>query len=160
MGKSELRESIGLASVVLGLMFVGMEMRQNTRMMQAQIRNSITENNMEYLSWQATSEALAEALEVLTEERGLAGLSVQQDNHVAAYAGATLRAFENEHYQNKAGLFTDAEFTARKEFWRVVLTDTPMRVVAWRSLEMYGHTLAPDFRAELLAIMEEARQAQ
>lgn len=158
MGKSELPESLGLASVVLGLVFVGLEMRQNTQMMQAQIRNAITENTMEYLSWQATSEALAEAVGVMSEEGGLEGLSIQQDNLVSAYAGAMLRAFENEHYQNKAGLFTDAEFTARKEFWRVVLTDTPIRVVAWRSLEMYGHTLAPDFRAELLDIMEEARR--
>ena len=160
MGKNELRESLGLVLVFLGLVFVGMEMRQNTRMMQAQIRNSITENNMEYLSWQATSEALAEAVGVMSEEGGLSGLSLQQDNLVSAYAGAMLRAFENEHYQNKAGLFTDAEFTARKEFWRVVLTDTPIRAAPLRSLEMYGHTLAPDFRAELLAIMEEARRGQ
>ncbi|MDE3002061.1 MAG: hypothetical protein OXU33_10285 [Gemmatimonadota bacterium] len=54
MGKSELRESIGLAAVFLGLVFVGLEMRQNTQMMQAQIRNAVTENTMEYLGWMAT----------------------------------------------------------------------------------------------------------
>ena len=70
MGKSELRESLGLVMVFLGLVFVGMEMRQNTQMMQAQIRNAITENNMEYLSWQATSEALAGALTVMSDGGG------------------------------------------------------------------------------------------
>ena len=62
MGKKELRESVGLLAVVLSLVFVGLEMRQNTNMMQAQIRNSMSENTMEYLGWSATSESLANAI--------------------------------------------------------------------------------------------------
>ena len=100
MGKSELRESIGLAAVVLGLVFVGLEMRQNTQMMQAQIRNAVTENTMEYLGWMATSEGVSDALAIMRNE-GLVGLSPEQRSHVGTYVGGQLRAFENEHYQNK-----------------------------------------------------------
>ena len=42
MKKTELRELLGLLAVVLGLVFVGLEMRQNTKMMRAQIPVSYT----------------------------------------------------------------------------------------------------------------------
>ena len=59
MKTTELREVLGLLAIFLGLVFVGLEMRQNTKMMRAQIRNSMTENTMEYVGWPATSETLA-----------------------------------------------------------------------------------------------------
>ena len=130
MGKSELRESLGLVMVFLGLVFVGMEMRQNTRMMQAQIRNAITESSMEYLGWLATSEVLTQANNVV-DEGGAAALSSEQRLHMMGWAGGQWRAFENEHYQNKVGLFTEAEFTARKQIWRQRLQVATSREFHW-----------------------------
>ena len=159
MGKSELRESIGLAAVFLGLVFVGLEMRQNTQMMQAQIRNAVTENTMEYLGWMATSEGVSDALGAMRNE-GIVGLSPQQRSHMGAYVGGQLRAFENEHYQNKAGLFTDAEFSARRDYWRRQLTGAVTREAFWSNWESLRHTFAPDFRAEIDAIILEVQPTQ
>ena len=59
---SKLNERLTLVanlSVVAGIVFLGVEMRQNTDMMRAQIRDSITEKQMEYLGWRATSPELS-----------------------------------------------------------------------------------------------------
>ena len=159
MGKSELRESLGLLLVFLGLVFVGLEMRQNTQMMQAQVRNAISERVIEVNGWLATSEALAEAT-ATTADEGLAGLSRQQEMQMVGWTGGAFRAWENEHYQNKVGLFTDAEFSARKEMWRRQLLVSPLREAYWDQWERFSDSFAPDFRAEIDAIMEEARQPQ
>ena len=159
MGKSELRESLGLASVVLGLVFVGLEMRQNTQMMQAQIRNAITENTMEYASLMATAEGVANAMTTASEE-GVESLSGQQRIHLAGYTHAQFRAWENEYYQNKVGLFTEEEFLARKLTWRRRLLTSSFGEVQWRAWENNRLTFAPDFRAEIDAILAEIQQAQ
>ena len=121
MKTTELREVLGLLAIFLGLVFVGLEMRQNTKMMRAQIRNSMTENTMEYVGWPATSETLAYAVAINREE-GAAELTPSQYLMLWAWAGAQLREWENSFYQNKLGLFTEAEFGARKNIWRQRMT--------------------------------------
>ena len=46
-------------SVVLGIIFLAVELRQNTEAIQAQTGDSITENQMTYLGWVATSPDLS-----------------------------------------------------------------------------------------------------
>ncbi len=154
MGKKELRESVGLLAVVLSLVFVGLEMRQNTNMMQAQIRNSMSENTMEYLGWSATSESLANAI----SEARLSGpeeLSPSQRWQIRTWAGAQIREWENSFYQNKLGLFTEAEFLARKTIWNQRLTKDPTRAVYQDLWSEFADTFAPDFRAEIDQIIKE-----
>ena len=148
MKKTELREFVGILAIFLGLVFVGLEMRQNTKMMRAQIRNSMTENTMEYVGWSATSEALAEAVAINRQE-GAAELTPSQYHMVRAWAGAQMREWENSFYQNKLGLFTEAEFGARKNIWRQRMT-TGARSEIYRRLWMdLAETFAPDFRDEI-----------
>ena len=46
-------------SVVLGIIFLAVELRQNTEAIQAQTGDSITEKQMTYLGWVATSPDLS-----------------------------------------------------------------------------------------------------
>ena len=46
-------------SVVAGIVFLGLELQQNTQAIRAQTRDSITEKQMTYLGWRATSPELA-----------------------------------------------------------------------------------------------------
>ena len=148
MKKTELRELLGLLAVVLGLVFVGLEMRQNTKMMRAQIRNSMTENTMEYVGWSATSEALSYAVAINREE-GAAELTPSQYLMLWAWAGAQMRERENSFYQNKLGLFTEAEFGARKNIWRQRMTTGVRSEIYLRLWMDLAETFAPDFRAEI-----------
>ena len=134
-----------------------MEMRQNTRMMQAQIRQSITDTNLEYLGWLATAEHLSEALATVT---GGGSLSDQQSRAMNGFLIAQLRAWENEHYQNKIGLFTQEEFGARRSTWQDRLQNAPHREEYWRRWFGIRDQFAPDFRAEIDAIIAGAQQAQ
>ena len=158
MGKSEVRESIGLVLVFLGLVFVGMEMRQNTRMMQGQIRNAITETTVESMGWVATSESLAEAGVAAGE--GTEALSRVQLMHLIGWFDASFRTWENEHYQNKIGLFTEDEFLARRESWRYGLERVSYRELLWGYWGEIRMTFAPDFRADLDAMIAEVQEAE
>ena len=148
MKTTELREVLGLLAIFLGLVFVGLEMRQNTKMMRAQIRNSMTENTMEYVGWPATSETLAYAVAVNREE-GAAALPPTQYLMLWAGAGAQMREWENSFYQNKLGLFTEAEFGARKNIWRQRMTTGARSEIYLRLWMDLAETFAPDFRAEI-----------
>ena len=139
---------LGLLAVVLGLVFVGLEMRQNTKMMRAQIRNSMTENTMEYVGWSATSEALSYAVAINREE-GAAELTPSQFLMLWAWVGAQMREWENSFYQNKLGLFTEAEFGARKNIWRQRMTTGARSEIYLRLWMDLAETFAPDFRAEI-----------
>ena len=46
-------------SVVVGIIFLGVELQQNTQAIQAQTRDSVTEKQMEYYGWRATSPELS-----------------------------------------------------------------------------------------------------
>ena len=56
MDRKEIRETIGVTALVLSLIFVGLEMRQNTRLLQAQTRDAITSKQLETVSWVATNQ--------------------------------------------------------------------------------------------------------
>ena len=148
MKTTELREVLGLLAIFLGLVFVGLEMRQNTKMMRAQLRNSMTENTMEYVGWPATSETLAYAVAINREE-GAAELTPSQFLMLWAWVGAQMREWENSFYQNKLGLFTEAEFGARKNFWRQRMTSGATSEIYLQLWMDRAETFAPDFRTEI-----------
>jgi hypothetical protein len=49
-------------SVVVGIIFLAVELQQNTQAIQAQARDSITEKQMEFYGWIATNRDLAEVI--------------------------------------------------------------------------------------------------
>lgn len=55
-------ELVGIAAIVLGLMLVAYELRQNTLMMRTQTRDSLTEKQMMFSGWVATNEYTAGVL--------------------------------------------------------------------------------------------------
>ncbi len=57
-------------SVVLGIIFLAFELQQNTQAIQAQTRDSITEKQMEFSGWFATTPELAEAWAIASGGRG------------------------------------------------------------------------------------------
>jgi hypothetical protein len=136
-------------SVVVGIVFLAVELRQNTNMMRAQIRDSVTEKQMEYYGWVATN---PETADVLARGR-VGGLSVLADEEerlmYSFLVQGVLREFENSQYQYEQGLFTAEEFEPRKAIWRIFLSNQGSREV-WQSRR---ETYAPSFRAQLDSIV-------
>ena len=140
-------------SVVLGIIFLAVELQQNTQAIQAQTRDSITEKQMETLSWVATSPELA-AAEARVMSDGRSALSGVELRQYMSYVGGQFREWENSHYQYERGLFTEEEFEARRQFWRLRLAGEGGEFFreAWANA---GNNFAPSFRAEIDRIVAE-----
>jgi hypothetical protein len=144
-------------SVVAGIIFLAAEMQQNTQAIQAQTRDSVTEKQMEYYGWVATSPELARVFET-GNRQGLSELD-QDNGEVIMYFYAVqgiLREYENSHYQFTKGLFTAEEFQARLDRWAVGMANAGWRDV-WAGARL---GFAPSFRAEIDRIVAEVEQAQ
>ena len=136
-------------SVVVGIIFLGVEIQQNTQAIQAQTRDSITEKQMTWAGWMGTS---LESADVFV--RGNAGpdqLEGAERQMYSMLVGGLFREWENSRYQFERGLFTPEEYEARVQRWRINLRN-PGFQERWANGR---ETFAPSFRAEIDRIVAE-----
>jgi hypothetical protein len=124
--------------VVSGIVFLGIEIQQNTNMMQAQTRSAITQSTMSVFA------ADLETAEILV--RGLAGEVEQGPNaEWMLFQGLVQRTFktwENEYYQFEQGLYEEELLRAHQHTWKEVLRELGARAV-WQSVR---EGYSPQFR--------------
>jgi hypothetical protein len=98
--------------VIAGIVFLGIELQQNTSMMRAQTRDSMTEK---VTNWQMN--VSSNPFTAITFTKGYYTEVLERETgEMAAWnmlALSNLRLWENEYYQYKAGLFNESEFTPR-----------------------------------------------
>jgi hypothetical protein len=139
-------------SVVIGIVFLAVQVRQNTRAIQSQTRDAITEKQMEYAGWIATDSQLADVFRRGQED----WLQLEPTERVmfALLLGAMLREGENSHYQYERGLFSESEYEARWVRWE--------RLVAQPGVQQYWSSqrdvFSPAFRAEIDRIVAGLEQ--
>ncbi|MFL2839638.1 MAG: hypothetical protein ACJZ83_12415 [Pseudohongiellaceae bacterium] len=148
---SAINEGVSLIAnigVIGSIVFLGLEMQQNTEMMQSQTRNSIVENQLSFYERGienseigATRDKINLDLDVEATERFQYTLYIQSQ----------LRMWENEFYQYQIGLFDSDEFEARTNTHRDQLT-IKSNVAVW---ERYKHWFAPDFRIYMNELLDE-----
>ena len=159
MSKLERRLSlVANLAVVIGIIFLAAEMRQNTQLMQAQIRDSLTEKQMEYLGWVATNPELAEAL-AKEAGGGRDALTSTEAYQIATWVGGQMREWENSYYQSQQGLFTAEDFEARTNRWRLVVSRDYGDAFR-RFWEVWREAFSPDFRGQIDRIMAAVDPAQ
>ncbi len=141
-------------SVVVGIIFLAVEVRQNTQALQAQTRDSITEKQMEYLSWVATSPELAAAEDKVISD-GLAALGGAERRQYLRFVSAQIREWENSFYQYERGLFTEDELEARRNRWRGAMTGAASGAAYRAWWQIIRGSFAPSFRAEIDRIVAE-----
>jgi hypothetical protein len=142
-------------SVVVGIVFLAVEMRQNTSAIQAQTRDSITEKQMDLYGWAATNRDLSNVVQIATTE-GLGGLDAASANMFRNYVNGVFREWENSHYQYGLGLFSEGEFQGRVNRWRRGMSLSAFRD-SWVNI---SEDFSPSFRAEIDRIVAEVEQAQ
>ncbi len=128
-------------AVVLGLVFLGFELKQNTDMVQAQTRGEITQLVLTLIEMEQHPDIVAANLQL---ERG-ESITDTQRYLLEKVANATLRVWENTYYQYTAGLFDEAEFAADYVIWREAMAD-PIFIEHWRARR---HTYSASFRQEI-----------
>ncbi len=134
-------------AVIMGIIFLGMEVRQNTNMMRSQTRDSISAKQMMFSEWVTNEMALA-----VTIAKVNAGVPLEPGERVmqAYFMAGNWREWENSYYQFQQGLFDRTEFEPRMDRWRSSMRVKSIRDLWASSRENY----APAFRAEVDKIVE------
>lgn len=148
---SKLNERLTLfanLAVVVGIIFLALEMRQNTNMMQAQIRDSITTKQMTLTEWIGTDSAVASIF-----RRGNNGLELNEDERIMYdfLVNGMFREWENSQYQYRRGLYSSEEYESRRGRWQREMARPGFRDVWPRVSELF----APDFRAVIDSLAAE-----
>ena len=151
---SSVHEGISIIAnigVVVSIAFLGIEMQQNTAMMQSQTRNSIVENQLSLYERGITNSEFAEvASKLRSDSKSYVDISPERFQYTL-FVLSQLRIWENEFFQYQKGLFEADEFEARTNTWKVNISITSTLNV-WRNSETQ---FAPRFRNYLNDIINE-----
>ena len=145
----DLLEGVGMVAIIASLILVAYEIRQNTLMMRAQTRDSLTEKQMTLSSWIATNQYTASL--VPRGVRGELETGTADDIAFDQLLTGMMREWENSLYQYEQGLFDEAEFRARKQAWKGFV-NSPGAKAFWA---LRRENFSPSFRAEIEAILAE-----
>ena len=148
---STLNEGVSLIAnigVIGSIIFLGLEMRQNTEMMQSQTRNSIVENQLSVYEKMIENPELFDIADKRSANLDVADAERQQ---LHVFILSQLRIWENEFYQYQIGLYAAEEFDARKIWWGKIMR-RPVNLQTWRFEE---ETFYPDFRIYMNELLDE-----
>lgn len=118
-------------AVLLGLLFVAVELRQNRTMIDAQTRHELSAGIVELLSAVAENSQLASVIR--RADLGEA-LTLDEEYQYEVRSRALFRYWENVHYQYRQGVYDDAEFFRQREAWEAYLTSSPALANYWRKI--------------------------
>ena len=134
--------------VLLGIIFLAVELNQNTSMMKSQTRDAMTDKQMGFYSQILSDPEVMENYIMLSGYRDEFDLGPAQAINLYR---TQLRMWENEWYQYQQGLFEDEEFEPRLNLWRTAL-DGPLYIEFWGTVR---DTHSPGFRDQLDRIIGE-----
>lgn len=120
MTQRRLTESISTIAVLLGLIFVGWEIRQNTNAVKGATIQALAEMSQESSMLGIENPDLREAYRIV-REFGPDSLDLEQLDILGWYTSASLRVMENRYHQVQLGNL-DALSTAGggEPFWRTI----------------------------------------
>jgi hypothetical protein len=148
MNMDNLNKWLALAAnvgVIAGIIFLAIEIQQNTEMMRSQTRDNMAGKQLNLFEWFATSTDNA-----AIRDRGGRGELEAGSPEYAQFGwmvAGTLRLWENEWYQYQQGLFEVEEFEPRLNIWRGVLLGSPGLIDAWDDIR-------PSFSPEFSALID------
>ena len=140
--------------VILGILFLGLEIRQNTDMMRSQTRDSITEKQMMFSEWVTTEPEMAAAL--VAAGQSLENIDPEHFMMYSYFMAGVWREWENSYYQYQQGLFEAAEFEPRIVRWENVMQSRAARTL-WTSTRAW---YVPDFHARVDAFVADIEPTQ
>ena len=108
--------------VVAGIVFLAIEIKQNTEVVRAQTRSGITESVLTLLQMERDSRLVATYAK---QEHG-EDLTFEERFLLDNMANAKFRHWENSYYQRRAGLFDEDQYNAET-------------VTIWQSMQMQDH---------------------
>lgn len=134
-------------SVLVGLLLLVVELKQNHDLMRAQIRHELSTVLVEQQLAVALNPQLVNAI-----RRSNAGeeLSPDEADQVLLRNNALIRYWEDVHYQYREGLYDEVEFLSHRNVWARFMASNPLAVSYWCS---WRDGYSPMFREELNAVL-------
>ena len=156
MKLSTINESISIIAnigVIASIVFLRLEMRQNTSMIKSQTRDAMTEKQMQFYEGLIENEDIAEFW-----QKARNAPNTLEDNPTDRwrwqfYWLTQPRMWENEWYQYQQGLFDEGEFISRLDLWERVVS-IPIYKEYWESV---SYSFSPSFRVALDEIVLQKR---
>jgi hypothetical protein len=142
-------QSVAALGVIASLVFVGVQVSQNTRAVRAQTFHAITD------SFNAVNLVIGgEAQVATTVRKGLAGLDTLTPDELMQFnfmALSAVRVHETLYYQSKIGV-------AERELWEAE-TKSLQVLLAWPGIQHWWRVFPPNFTPEFRAMVEQMLSA-
>ena len=148
MNMSKANELLSLTAnvgVIASIIFLGVEMQQNTDMMKSQTRNSIVENQLTFYEGVIDNPDFAAVVNDLRLDAELYQPGSTERIQYQFFAMSQFRMWENEWYQYKMGLFDEEEFNSRVNTWKTNI-NVSINQNIWKSIR---NDFSEDFRVYL-----------
>ena len=134
--------------VVAGIVFLAVEIQQNTNMMQAQTRSTISQISVSLFS----SDSVEEGEIFLRGSRGELEAPSPEWFFFQGRVQAILKTWENEHFQHQQGLYGQDLLKPRQTVW-ARLVNAPGVQAVWQNSKI-GY--APAFRQVIDELISKA----
>ena len=147
---STISEVIGATAVVISLVYLAVQIRQNTNMSRSATRQAIADAIS-----RPPSDFFTDADFTRNFLRHLEGESLSTDQvlQLQAYCYVTLRTWENVHYQYRSGMLNEDEWEALQHYVKALL-----QVPIWRDYwerEIYSSPFRREIDARLAELADE-----
>ena len=106
-------------AVLVGLILLVVELRQNRDLMRAQTRHELAMMLVDVMLVPAANKQLAD---VMYRANLGESLTAEELHQFRMRTNALIRYWENVHYQYRQGLYDDSEFDTHRRAWRHLLT--------------------------------------
>lgn len=120
--------------VLAGIVFLALEIRQNSQMMEAQTRSQISQSVVNLIE----SDRDPRVVRAIFQERSGGPISEEDRYYLQTRARLFLRTWENTYYQYRNGLLDEEEFEADRKAWRGIMNQKHFREEWERSGDVYS----------------------
>lgn len=138
---SALAQAVSALAVVLGLVFVGYELRQNTRMMRGSTMQAISDKYVDYVTGMVDP-ARADLLRRIHLNETTEDFSSVENTQITIMFNAFVQMLENSYLQHREGMVSDAVFESYGWTWGML--QTARFEEYWRNRSS-PHVASPEF---------------
>ncbi len=148
-------EILGAGAVVVTLVYLVVQLRQNTVAMRAQTRSAVTDQILEIQRTMLETPGLMEAL---AKTDSADTLNDQERRAARTNTIGWLRHWENVHFQYRVGTFEAPEYLAQRKVWRERLERSIYLREIWdQSRQFFSPELCGEIDTIVRDIEEERR---
>jgi len=148
---SSIAEVIGAVGVVASLIYLAVQVKDNTRSAMAQTRQAISDSILQVNLTFPQNEDFAK---VFIDHRDAIELEPHHKLQLVGYVYSYLRNWENVHYQYRCGMLSDDQWRGFRINVKALFQVEMVREFWNNEQEVFNH----DFRSEISDLLEELKQ--